>query len=116
MRIQGVRGGCGGGWGGVGGGVITLVLFCIQWRRLLLVNSAAASCRTATTAARSSAFHGALIVSIQIGIGKGHSNNSFSPTASLSSLYGPLNLEIFQKILLDEECRGGVPRVQWLAH
>ena len=62
------------------------------------------------------AFHGALIVSIQIGIGKGHSNNSLLPTASLSSLYGPLNLEIFLKILLDEECRGGVPRVQWLAH
>ena len=67
--------------------------------------------RIATTAARSSAFHGALTVSIQIGIGKGHSNHSLLPTASLSSLYGPLNLEFFQKILLDEECRGGVPRV-----
>ena len=39
MSIEGV-------WGGGGWGVITLVLFCIQWRHLLLINSAAASCRT----------------------------------------------------------------------
>ena len=38
--------GCGGLGGGVGGGLITLVLFCNQWRRLLLINSAAASCHT----------------------------------------------------------------------
>ena len=43
MRIEGVWGGDG---GGVGGGVIALVLFCIQWRRLLLITSAAVSCRT----------------------------------------------------------------------
>ena len=99
----------------MGGG--RLVLFCIQWRRLLLINSAAASCRAATTVARSSAFHGALIVSIQIGIRKGHSNNSLLPTASLSSLYRPLNLEICQKKSFGRGMSGRcVPRVQWLAH